>query len=144
MLSKLWKTTDAALDTVEVTSAEPPTATGRAFEVQVIFAQRTYRSDSRRAVHMRVAYSAGDRAKELMVEVPWESLAQLRSGMARGGFEVSDDDVLGFIVVPWALDQIPDLHPDDLPNAMPLTLDFGDGPQPLAVREVLSKYGLPI
>lgn len=144
MLSKLWKNADPARETVDETPAEAPEASGRSFEVQVIFAQRMYRPENRRAVHMRVAYSAGDRAKELTVEVPWESLAQLRSGMARGGHEVSDDDVLGFIVVPWALDQVPDLDPDDLPNVMPLTLDFGDGPQPLAVREVLTTYGLPI
>jgi len=111
-----------------------------AADVELLFAQRAYRPDNRRADYLKVAYRAGERAKELTVEIPWESLAQLRSAMAREGRELNDDEVLGYIVVPWALGQVPAMAPDDLPNVMRVTLDFGDGPRPPAVREMLIRY----
>jgi hypothetical protein len=67
-------------------------------------------------------------------------LAQIRSELGRWGHELGDDDILGFIIVPWALDHVA-AAPDALPPGDTLTLTFDDDPRPLAVGELLSRYG---
>lgn len=113
-------------------------------EPHVLDVQRAYdnRQEQRMAEHLRVLYSVGGEAHEVRASISWESLAQLRAEMARAGQAVSDDDVLGFVLVPWAIDQAMRARQRDGSVGDDLTLDFGDAPRPPAVREMLLLYGL--
>jgi hypothetical protein len=110
---------------------------------QVLDVQRAYdsRPDHRLSERLRIIYSTGGDAHEVRASVSWQALAQLRSEMARNGHEVSDDDVLGLVLVPWAIDQAL-LARRGEDAAAELRLDFGDAPRPPAVRETLRHYGL--
>ncbi|HWC29238.1 MAG TPA: hypothetical protein VG845_04055 [Dehalococcoidia bacterium] len=113
-----------------------------ASELQVLDVQRAYYSDARQrqAEHIRILYADGNRAGELRASISWEALAQLRSELSRSGLSASNDDLLGLIVVPWALEQLQDARAAMLSDN-DFSLDFGDAPRPRAVRELLARFG---
>ena len=121
-----------------------PRGPNSALEPQILDVQRAYGTHqaNRLAEHIRVIYSTGGEAHEVRAAISWESLAQMRSEMARVGQQVSDDDVLGLVLAPWAVDQDLLSRRGDSPKEDELTLDFGDAPRPPAVRETLLRYGL--
>jgi hypothetical protein len=138
LLEKLKKRTHPTVaEPVEAVEAVRPPV-----EVQVLDVRRTYRTEDRQAEHLRVAYTEGVLAKELTVSVPWESMALLRAELARARYAVSDNDILDRIVVPWAIDQIA-TAPEDRPIGEILRLELDGGPRPLAISEMLYRYGFP-
>jgi hypothetical protein len=111
-----------------------------AVDVQLLEVERTYRPQERRGDYLRIVYKIDDQVGVLTVSVPWESMAQLRAQLTRWGRETGDDDILGFIIVPWALDRVATAR-DALPSGETLTLEFENGPRPVAVTDLLGRYG---
>ena len=94
------------------------------------------------AEHLRIIYSIGGEAREVRASISWEGLAQMRSEMARAGHQVSDDDLLGLVLVPWAIEKAVRPGQRDNSDGHGLTLDFGDAPRPPAVLQTLQRFGL--
>ena len=115
-------------------------ATEPLFDVELLDAQRTYRQEDRKSDFLRLVYSIADGARELIVVVPWESISILRAELARNRYDLSDEDILGLIVVPWALDRAAS---GSLSSGDVLPLEFDGGPRPPAAREMLELYGFP-
>ena len=115
-----------------------------ASEMRILDVERAYdpRPGHRQAEHLRIIYTNGRRAGELRASISWQALAQMRSEMSRAGRVIEDEDVLGLVLVPWALDQLAVKDSLKLMNDEELILEFGDAPKPPAVRETLLRYGL--
>ena len=113
-------------------------------DINLLDVQRIYdtRPAQRQAEHVRLIYSVGERASETRASIPWESMAQLRTEMARSGKTAEDDELLQSVLVPWALEQLELTLQSGPPSEDGFTLDFGDSPRPPAVRETLLRYGL--
>ena len=113
-------------------------------DIRLLDVERAYdsRLDHRQAEHLRLIYADGDRAAETRASVSWETMAQLRSEMARAGQSVEDAELLELVLVPWAMEQLELTLPSSPPAEEGFTLDFGDAPRPPAVRETLIRYGL--
>lgn len=114
--------------------------TAQTADIRILDVQRTYRPENREADHLRLIYSIRNSARELTISVPWESTALIRSELDRLGYTVNDEDILGLIVVHWAVERIAD-GANGMPNATSLTLEFGDGPRPHGVHELLIRAG---
>ncbi|HLG11469.1 MAG TPA: hypothetical protein VI876_06880 [Dehalococcoidia bacterium] len=112
--------------------------------LQVLDVQRAYyaQSQQRRAEHVRILYADGARAGEVRASISWEALAQFRSELHRAGKDVIDDDILGLVLVPWALERLAAPHAPGQPVSEDLHLDFGDAPRPRAANQLLVRYGL--
>jgi hypothetical protein len=119
-------------------------ATGTAPGFQVLSVQRAYYlpSEQRRAEHIRILYAAGEHAGEVRASMSWEALAQVRGELLRNGRRVDDDEVLGEVLLPWALEQLTQSQLDGRAIEDELRLDFGDAPRPRAVPELLRRYEL--
>jgi hypothetical protein len=128
-------------------SVQPPQAPTQeqalTSEFNVLDVQRAYdpRPEHRQAEHVRILFGDGERVSEVRASITWEALAQVRSEMSRAGHVITDDDILGLVLVPWAMDQVAIRHAN-FSSDKELILQFGDAPRPPAVRETLVHYGL--
>jgi hypothetical protein len=116
-----------------------PAAAFNVLDVQRAFDSRP---DHRQAEHVRILFGDGERVSEVRASVTWEALAQVRSELSRAGQTMADDDILGLVLVPWAMDQVATRQAPFAEDTEELLLQFGDSPRPPAVRETLLHYGL--
>ncbi|HEU0073629.1 MAG TPA: hypothetical protein VFS30_06425 [Dehalococcoidia bacterium] len=124
----------------DLESDRPAVDAGPLVDVHVLGVERTYRPQNRQADYLRLLYAIDGHARELIVAVPWESLAQLRAELERSGHRLDDAQIAADLIVPWAVEQVAAAR-GALPGGEVLTLEFTGGPHAAAVRDLLLHSG---
>lgn len=99
------------------------------------------RPDHRLSASIALTFETPAGPQETTASISWETMAQVRSILARKGETISDLEILEKVLLPWTVEQV-DLswqNTGSLPKDN--VLEFGDAPRPFAAIELLTRYG---